>query len=183
MHKDLESILLTGEQIAAQVKRAAKWLDERFCDSATQPLAISVLKGSVFFFCDVVRAMQTPVQIDFMTVSSYGNSSTSSGMPKIVMDLAASVEGRDVILIEDIVDSGHTLIRMRDLILGRGAKSFTVVTLLDKPARRAVPVQADFSCFTAGDDFIVGYGLDYAQRYRSLPYIGILKREIYEKKN
>lgn len=183
MHKDLESIVLTEEQLAARVKQAARWLDERFADVTTPPLAISVLKGSVFFFCDVVRAMQTPVQIDFMTISSYGNSSKSSGIPKIVMDLAASVEGRDVILIEDIVDSGHSLVKMKSLIEGRGAKSFTVVSLFDKPARRAVPVKADFSCFEVGDEFIVGYGLDYAQQYRSLPYVGILKREIYEKKN
>ena len=183
MNSDLESIILSEEQIANQVKKAAKWLDGKFQGSTTTPLAICVLKGSVIFFCDVVRAMQTPVQLDFMTVSSYGNSSESSGVPKIVMDLAASVRGRDVILVEDIVDSGRTLVRMRDLIMGRGAKSFTTVTLLDKPARRAVPVSADFSCFTVGDEFIVGYGLDYAQQYRSLPYIGILKREIYEKKN
>ena len=183
MNKDLECVVLTEEQIAQKVKEAATWLDAKFEGTQTPPLAISVLKGSVFFFCDVVRAMNTPVQLDFMTVSSYGNSSESSGMPKIVMDLAASVQGRDVILVEDIVDSGHTLLRMRDLILGRGAKSFTVVTLFDKPARRKVPIKADFSCYEIGDEFIVGYGLDYAQQYRSLPYIGVLKREIYEKKN
>lgn len=183
MNKDLESLVLSEEQIAQKVKEAALWLDERFKGVDKSPLAISVLKGSVFFFCDVVRAMRTPVQLDFMTVSSYGNSTESSGMPKIVMDLAASVQGRDVILVEDIVDSGHSLARMRDLILGRGAKSFTVVTLFDKPARRKVPIKADYSCFEIGDEFIVGYGLDYAQQYRSLPYIGVLKREIYEKKN
>ena len=183
MNKDLESIVLSEEQIAEKVKNAAAWLDRKFEGTATPPLAISVLKGSVFFFCDVVRAMQTPVQLDFMTVSSYGKNTESSGMPKIVMDLAASVQGRDVILVEDIVDSGHTLARMRDLILGRGAKSFTVVTLFNKPARRVVPIEADYSCFEVGDEFIVGYGLDYAQQYRSLPYIGVLKREIYEKKN
>ena len=183
MHENLERILLNEEQIAAKVKEAAAWLDEKFKNCTTPPLAISVLKGSVFFFCDVVRAMQTPVQLDFMTVSSYGNSTESSGVPKIVMDLAASVQGRDVILVEDIVDSGNTIVRMRDLIVGRGAKSFTVVTLFDKPARRVIPVKADFSCFEVGDEFIVGYGLDYAQQYRSFPYIGILKREVYEKKN
>lgn len=183
MNKDLESLVLSEEQIAEKVKGAAAWLDEKFKGVETPPLAISVLKGSVFFFCDVVRAMETPVQLDFMTVSSYGKSTQSSGMPKIVMDLAASVEGRDVILVEDIVDSGHTLVRMRDLILGRGAKSFTVVALFDKPAHRQVDVKADYSCFEVGDEFIVGYGLDYAQQYRNLPYIGILKREIYEKKN
>lgn len=181
MNKDVQEIVLSAEQIADKVSEAAKWLDERFKNCEGVPLFISVLKGSVFFFCDVVRAMQTPVQIDFMTVSSYGNSSESSGMPKIVMDLAASVEGRDVVLIEDIVDSGHTLSVMKELISGRGAKSFTVVTLFDKPARRVVDIKADYSCFRVGDEFIVGYGLDYAQQYRTLPYIGILKREIYDK--
>ena len=183
MNKDLESVVLTAEQIAGKVKEAAEWLDERFKGKDTLPLAISVLKGSVFFFCDVVRAMKTPVQLDFMTVSSYGNSSESSGMPRIVMDLANSVDGRDVVLVEDIVDSGHTLSKMRDLILGRGASSFTVVTLFDKPSRRKVNIKADYSCYEIEDEFIVGYGLDYAQMYRSLPYIGVLKREIYEKKN
>ncbi len=177
MHKDLESIVLTREQIAQKVKEAASWLDEKFKDS--KPLAISVLKGSVFFFCDLLREMKTPVQLDFMTVSSYGSKAQSSGMPKIVMDLAASVEGRDVILVEDIVDSGHTLVRMRDLIMGRGAKSFTTVALFDKPSRRQVDIKADYSCFEIADEFIVGYGLDYAQQYRNLPYVGILKRSIY----
>lgn len=182
MHKDFEKLVLSEAQLAAKVKEAAAWLDERFEGAAVPPLAISVLKGSVFFFCDVVRAMQTPVQLDFMTVSSYGNSSESSGMPKIIMDLAASVQGRDVILIEDIVDSGYTLARMKNLILGRGAKSFTVVALLDKSARRKLPVKADFSCVEVGDEFVVGYGLDYAEQYRNLPYVGVLKRELYENK-
>lgn len=178
--KFFERIILSAEEIAEKVKCAAKWLDERFKGADAPPLAVGVLKGSVFFFCDLVRAMSTPVQLDFTTVSSYGNSTESSGMPNIVCDLTAPVAGRDVILIEDIVDSGHTLARMRDLILGRGAKSFTVVTLFDKPARRKVDVKADYSCFTIGDEFIVGYGLDYAQKYRNLPYIAVLKREIYE---
>lgn len=179
MNSDLQSIVLTEEQIKEKVRGAAEWLDAR-CEGK-KPLAVSVLKGSVMFFCDLVRAMKTPLQIDFMTVSSYGSSSESSGMPKIVMDLAASVEGRDVILVEDIVDSGYTLLRMRELLLGRGAKSFTVVTLFDKPSRRKVDIKADYSCFEIGDEFIVGYGLDYAQQYRTLPYVGVLKREIYEK--
>lgn len=179
MNNDLQCVFLSEEQIRKKVKEAAIWLDERFKDK--KPLAVSVLKGSVMFFCDLVRAMETPVQIDFMTISSYGKSTQSSGMPKIVMDLAASVEGRDVILVEDIVDSGNTLYKMRELLVGRGAKSFTVVTLLDKPSRRKVDIKADFSCFEVGDEFIVGYGLDYDQQYRNLPYIAILKREVYEK--
>lgn len=183
MDKDIERLVLSKAQIAEKVGRAAEWLDEKFKNASSAPVAVSVLKGSVFFFCDVVRAMRTPVQLEFMKVSSYGDSSESSGAPKIIMDLDCSVKDRDVILIEDIVDSGHTLAKMKNLILGRGAKSFTVVTLFDKPARRAAPVKADFSCAEIGDEFIVGYGLDYAQRYRDLPYIGVLKREIYQKKD
>lgn len=179
MNKDIQSIVLTEEQIKQKVTAAAAWLDERY--AGKNPLFISVLKGSVMFFCDLVRAMQTPVQMDFMTVSSYGSNSESSGMPKIVMDLATPVKDRDVVLVEDIVDSGYTLLRMRDLITGRGAASFTTVALFDKPARRKVDIKADFACFEIGDEFIVGYGLDYAQQYRTLPYVGILKREIYEK--
>ena len=176
---DCERILFTEEEIHEQVEKLASWLDKRY--EGTVPLAVSVLKGSVIFFCDLVRAMKTPVQMDFMTISSYGSGSSSSGLPKIVMDLAANVEGRDILLVEDIVDSGNTLVKLRNLLNGRGAKSFTVVTLLDKPSRRQVDVNADYSCFTVGNEFIVGYGLDYAQQYRNLPYIGVLKREIYEK--
>ncbi len=179
MNKDVETILFTEQDIAREVKKCAAWLDERY--QGAMPLAVSVLKGSVIFFCDLVRAMNTPVQMDFMTMTSYGASSQSSGVPKIVMDLAAPVEGRDVLLVEDIVDSGHTLVKMRALLEGRGAKSFTVVTLLDKPSRRQVDVKADYSCFEVGNEFIVGYGLDYAQQYRNLPYVGILKRSVYEK--
>ncbi len=180
MNADIARIVLTEERIAGKVKEAAAWLDGKFSKANTAPLFIGVLKGSVMFFCDLVRAMHTPVVIDFMKVSSYGTNASSSGMPKIEMDLSESVSGRDVVLVEDIVDSGFTLARLRELMIGRGAKTFTVVTLLDKPARRVVSVRADFACFEVGDEFIVGYGLDYAQRYRNLPYIGVLKREIYE---
>lgn len=179
MNSDLQRVYLTEEQIRERVKDAAEWLDKRF--KGKNPLAICVLKGSVMFFCDLVRAMTTPVQIDFMTVSSYGESTESSGKPEIVTDLTAEVEGRDVILVEDIVDSGNTLKAMRGLISERGAKSLTVMTLLDKPARRKADVKADFSCFEIEDEFIVGYGLDYAQKFRNLPYIAVLKREVYEK--
>lgn len=177
MDNDLQRVFLTEEQIREKVKLAAAWLDERF--KGKRPLAVCVLKGSVMFFCDLVRAMSTPVQIDFMTISSYGNSTQSSGKPKIVTDLTAKIEGRDVILVEDIVDSGLTLMAMRELISERGANSFTAVALLDKPSRRQVDVKADFSCFEVGNEFIVGYGLDYDQRYRNLPYIAVLKREVY----
>lgn len=178
MIEDLRRVYFTEKEIQTKVKEAAHWLDERFCGK--NPLAIGVLKGSVMFFCDLVRAMQTPVQIDFMTASSYGASATSSGTPALAADLSASVEGRDVILAEDIVDSGNTLVAIRDFLTKRGAKSVTVVTLLEKPARRTVNVKPDYFCFEAEDEFIVGYGLDYNQQYRTLPYLAILKREVYE---
>ncbi|MDE6029519.1 MAG: hypoxanthine phosphoribosyltransferase [Clostridiales bacterium] len=179
MNKDIQRILFSESQIKEKVVQAAAWLDRRY--AGKNPLFISVLKGSVMFFCDLVRAMETPVQMDFMMVSSYGSGTESSGIPKIVMDLAEDVTGRDVVLVEDIVDSGHTLQRMQSLMAGRGAASFTTVALFDKPVRRKVDVKADYSCFEVGDEFIVGYGLDYAQQYRNLPYVGILKREVYEK--
>ena len=179
MNEDIQRILFTKEQIAQKVQEAAAWLDQLY--AGKKPLAISVLKGSVMFFCDLVRAMTTPVQIDFMTVSSYGKKTESSGMPKIVMDLAASVQDRDVLLVEDIVDSGFTLQRMSKLISDRGAKSFTTVALFDKPSRRQVNVRADYTCFEVENEFIVGYGLDYAQQYRNLPYVGVLKPEMYNK--
>ena len=169
--------------LTKKVKEAGIWLDERFKDAKSLPLAIGVLKGSVIFLCDVIRAMKTPVQLDFMTVSSYGDGTKSCGKLKIVNDLTTDVSGRDVLLIEDIVDTGYTLSNLRELILGRGANSFTTVTLFDKPSRRKVNIKADYSCFEVGDEFIVGYGLDYAQKYRNLPCVGILKREIYENKS
>ena len=180
MHKDIERLVLSKKQIDAKVKEAAVWLDDKFKDATTPPLAISVLRGSVFFACDVVRTMKTAVQLDFLRVSSYGKATESSGEPKIVMDLSDSVEGRDVIIIEDIIDSGHTLRRLRELILGRGASSLTVVALLDKPSRRKVAEKADFVCCEIEDEFVVGYGLDYAEQYRDLPFVGILKRKVYE---
>lgn len=179
MNDDIRRVFLSEEQIKEKVKEAAAWLDGRF--AGKNPLAVCVLKGSVMFFSDLVRAMKTPVQLDFMTISSYGSGTQSSGKIEIVSDLSASVKGRDVILVEDIVDSGNTLLKMRELLNGRGAGSFTSVTLLDKPSRRRVDVKADFSCFEVADEFIVGYGLDYAQNYRNLPYVAVLKREFYGK--
>ncbi|MDE7395151.1 MAG: hypoxanthine phosphoribosyltransferase [Clostridiales bacterium] len=180
MHQDVEKILLTEAQIRERVSEAARWLDARM--EGKFPLVVSVLKGSVMFFCDLVRAMKTSVQMDFMTISSYGSGSVSSGNLKLLMDLSSSVEGRDVILVEDIVDSGNTLVKMKELLSGRGAKSLTTIAFLDKPSRRQVDVSADYTCFTVGNEFIVGYGLDYAQKYRDLPYVGVLKREVYEGK-
>lgn len=179
MHSDCERVLLTEEEIAQKVKEAAAWLDERFAGEV--PVAVCNLKGSVVFFCDLLRAMKTNVQMEFMAVGSYGNAAYSVSPPKIKQDLSGSVEGRDVILVEDIVDSGNTLVTLRAFLKERGARSLTVVVLLDKPSRRVTPAEADYTCFSIEDAFVVGYGLDYAERYRNLPYIGVLRREIYEK--
>ena len=178
MHADCEKIVITAEEIAARVKEAAQWLDARFSGAA--PVAVCNLKGSAMFFCDLVRAMQTDTELDFMAVGSYGGDTVAAGRPKIKKHLFSSVQGRDVILVEDIVDTGRTLVTLRRFFAERGAKSLTVVALLDKPARRKVNASADFTCFVVEDAFLVGYGLDYAERYRNLPYIAVLKREIFE---
>ncbi len=178
MRQEFEKIVLTEAEIAARVREAAAWLDARFAGGSI-PVAVCNLKGSSVFFTDLVRAMQTDVEFDFMAVSSYGSETLAVGKPKVKRPLFASVEGRDVILVEDIVDTGRTLVTLRQYFADLGARSFTVVALLDKPARRRVNAQADFTCFTVEDAFIVGYGLDYAERYRNLPYIAQLKESVY----
>lgn len=167
--------LFGKNKIARKVRQAAKWLDGKFYGCAQPPLAICVLKGSVFFFCDLVRAMRVPVQIDFISVSSYGDGKQSSGKPEITRLPSAEISGRDVIIVEDVVDSGLTLAATKSYFEEAGAKSVVCVTLLDKPSRREAPVSADFYCFTVGDEFVVGYGLDFAQKYRDLPYVGALE--------
>ena len=178
IHPDCERILISAEEIAAKVRAAGEWLTEKF--RGKFPVAVCNLKGSAVFFCDLLRAAQIDAEMDFMAVSSYG-SDTVPGRPKITRHLFSSVAGRDVILVEDIVDTGRTLITLREFFKERGAKSVTVIALLDKPSRRVVDSKADYTCFEVGDYFIVGYGLDYAERYRNLPYIAVLKESVYEK--
>lgn len=179
--EDIERVLFERERIAEAVKAVAIKLDKHFSSCERSPLAVGILKGAAMFFCDLVREMETPLELDFMTLASYG-SGTRSGEVKRLSDTSASVKDRDVLVVEDIVDSGNTLFKLKEILLGRGARSFTSVALLDKPSRRIKDIAADHSCFTVGDDFVVGYGLDYAGRYRDLPYIGVLKRSVYEEK-
>lgn len=179
MHPDCERILITEEQLAAKVKEAGRWITEHF--RGKSPVAVCNLKGSFVFFSDIVRATEVDLETDFMAVSSYGSETISAGRPKITRHLFSSVEGKDVILVEDIVDTGRTLITLRNFFKERGAKSVTVVALLDKPSRRVVDSHADYTCFEVGDYFIVGYGLDYDEKYRNLPYIAVLKESVYEK--
>ena len=140
---------------------------------------VSVLKGAVVFLADLMRAVNLPLGIDFMVVSSYGAESKSSGVVKIVKDIDVNLADKDVLIVEDILDSGRTLSYLTQLLKSRNPASIRVVTLLDKPARRAVALQPDYTGFEVPDEFIVGYGLDYAEHYRNLPFIGILKPEVY----
>jgi hypoxanthine phosphoribosyltransferase len=177
MQNDIQEILISEEQIQEKVRELGKALSEEY--EGKFPLTIGVLKGALPFMADLIKRMDTHIEIDFMDVSSYGNSTVSSGEVKIIKDLNTSVEGRDVLIIEDIIDSGSTLKYLVELFKHRKAKSVKIVTLLDKPTGRKVDLKADIAGFIVPDAFVVGYGLDYAERYRNLPYIGVLKPEIY----
>ncbi len=178
MTNDCESILLTKEQIDKRVGEIAQALNKKFEDK--HPLCVCILKGAVVFYADLLRRLDLDVKLDFMVVSSYGTGAVSSGALKITKDLTVDIRGEDVIIVEDIIDSGFTLACLKKMITERGAKSVTIVTLLDKAERRTADVSSDYNGFVIEDKFVVGYGLDYAERYRNLPYIGVLKRSIYE---
>ncbi|ULG71855.1 hypoxanthine phosphoribosyltransferase [Macrococcus brunensis] len=177
MHNDIGSIVLTEEQIQAACERLGKRLTEDY--KHTVPLCVGILKGSVLFMTDLIKKIDTHVEIDFMDVSSYHGGTESTGEVKILKDLSTSVEGRDVIIIEDILETGTTLNAIIDLLSYRKANSIEIVTLLDKPSRRKVAIEAKYVGEKIPDDFVVGYGLDYQEKYRNLPYIGLLKEEVY----
>jgi len=180
MKNDIEKVLISEEELQEKTKELAAGLTEEYKDRF--PLAIGVLKGAMPFMSDLLKRMDTYLEMDFMDVSSYGNSTVSSGEVKILKDLDTSVEGRDILIIEDIIDSGLTLSYLVELFRYRKAKSIKIVTLLDKPSGRKVDLQADYVGFIVPDEFVVGYGLDYAEKYRNLPYIGVLKPEVYSTK-
>lgn len=178
---DIEKILITREEISQRCAELGQELTKEYADKT--PLIVGVLTGAVPFMADIVREMDCPVEIDFMDVSSYGNALVSSGEVKIVKDLNTNVEGRDLLVVEDIIDSGRTLAYLVDLFKYRKAKSVKIVTLLDKPEGRVVEIAADYVGFDVPNEFVVGYGLDYEQHYRNLPYVGVLKPEIYQSQN
>ncbi|MFF0830556.1 MULTISPECIES: hypoxanthine phosphoribosyltransferase [unclassified Brevibacillus] len=179
MNQDIEKILLSEEDIAGKVQELGKTLAAEYKDK--NPLVICVLKGAVVFMADLIRHMDIPCEMDFMAVSSYGSGTESSGMVKILKDLDTSVQNRHVLVVEDIMDSGLTLSRLVELLRHREAASVKVVTLLNKPERRKVDISPDYKGYDVPDEFVVGYGLDYAEHYRNLPYIGVLKPEVYTK--
>ena len=177
MKKDVAKILLTEEDIQNRVKEIANQITNDY--AGKEPIFIGVLKGCFVFMADLIRNVDLQCQMDFMAVSSYGNATSSTGAVKITKDLARDIEGQDIIIVEDILDSGITLNYLTGFLMHRRPASIRIATLLDKPERRRADVHADYVGFVVPDEFVVGYGLDYAEKYRNLPYIGILKPEIY----
>lgn len=178
MINSIKKTYYSEEQLADIVSSLGKQISEDYKDKNL--LLVSVLKGSVIFMADLMRAITVPCEIDFMCVSSYQSGTKSSGVVKIIKDLDINLEGKDVLIVEDILDSGRTLSYLKTIIEGRNPSSIKICTLLDKPERRVVPdLVADYSGAEVPDEFVVGYGLDYDEKYRNLPYIGVLKEEIY----
>ena len=179
MHKDVERILYTEEELRRRVKELGAQITTDY--AGRRPILASVLRGSYIFMADLTRAIDLDVTVDFKAVSSYGAGTVSSGQVEIKKDLSDTIEGRDLIIVEDILDSGNTLYYLMDVLRARRPASIRICALMDKPERRTKPITADYVGFTIPDAFIVGYGLDYAERYRNLPYVGVLKPSVYEK--
>ncbi len=177
MQEDIKDILITQEELKEICSRLGKEISKDY--EGKNPVILVILKGSAVFASDLIRSIGIPVTLDFMRVSSYGNSTESSGSLKILQDIDYDISGRDVIIVEDIVDSGLTLSTLRKMLEERGA-DVSICTCLSKPSRRKADVDIRYLGREIPDEFIVGYGLDFAEKYRNLPYIGILKREIYE---
>jgi hypoxanthine phosphoribosyltransferase len=177
VEKDILKVLVSEEEIQQRVSELGEALAQKL--AGKEPLFLGVLKGCFVFMADLVRACPLKCDVEFMALSSYRGGTVSSGRVEITQDLHSSVAGRDLVIVEDILDSGATLAFLKETLLERGAASITIVTLLDKPSRRTKAVAADLAGFTIPDAFVVGYGLDYDQKYRNIPYIGVLKPEAY----
>lgn len=167
------SVLISEEEVDKRITALAEQISKEYEGKVVH--LIGVLKGSIFFMCELAKKLTIPVTLDFMSVSSYGNGTESSGVVKLIKDLDETIEGREVILIEDIMDSGRTLSYLVKILKERNPASFKIITLLDKPNRRVVSIEPDIACFEIPDRFVVGYGLDCAQKYRNLPYIGVIE--------
>ena len=179
IYNDIEAVLVTKQQLEDKVAEIADMINCEYMDK--NPIVVCILKGSVIFYADLCKQINCNMQMDFMVVSSYDDSTTGGPVVKIKKDLEYSITGRDVIIIEDIIDSGRTLYALKKKLLEREPTSLKIITLLDKPSRRdkTITIIPDFCGFEVEDKFVVGYGLDYAQQYRNMPYIGVLKAEIY----
>lgn len=175
----VEKVLVTQEEIMKRCAEMGKQISEDYKNKKEIPLVVGLLKGSVPFMAEIIKHIVLEIQIDFMDVSSY-EGTESLGNIRIVKDLDCSVNNLSILLVEDIVDTGRTLKEVKRMLMSKGAKEVNVVSLLDKPERRVVDIEAEYVGFTIPNEFVVGYGLDYDQKYRNLPYIGVLKREVYE---
>lgn len=177
MKEDVLRVLLSEDEIREKVRELGGKITADYKNSNL--MLVTVLTGAVVFLADLMRQIDVPAEIDFMVVSSYGSGVKSSGVVKIVKDLDVPLAGKDILIVEDILDSGLTLSYIKELLESRGPRSIRIATLLDKPSRRKVDLQADYIGFSVPDEFVIGYGLDYDEKYRNLPYIGILKPEVY----
>lgn len=177
LEKDIKKILISEEEIVAKSKELGRILTEDY--AGKNPLLVGILKGSIPFMAELVKHIDTHIEMDFMVVSSYHGGTESSGTVKIIKDLDTNVAGRDVLFIEDIIDTGRTLKELKELFALRQAASIKIATLLDKPEGRVVEIAPDYTCFTIPNEFVVGFGLDYDENYRNIPYVGVLKEEIY----
>lgn len=179
MKQDIKEILFSEEVLTKRIKELAEEISTDY--KGKDLLVVGILKGSVIFAAELIKNISTPCEIDFMAVSSYGNSTETSGIVRILKDLDNNIEGKDILIVEDIVDTGVTLAYLLKYLKARKANSIEIVALLNKPARRTSDLDVKYIGFEVPDGFIVGYGIDYAEKYRNLPFIGILKPEIYEK--
>lgn len=180
MNNDIEKILFSEEDLERMISRIAAQVDKDYSGSDKKLVLLCILKGSVVFMGELMKKVNVPCEIDFMKVSSYGNETTSSGNVNIILDISRKdLDSCDILIVEDIIDSGRTLSYLSKYLLNKGARSVRTCTMLDKPSRRVVDFSADYVGAEIEDLFVVGYGLDYAERYRDLPYIGVLKSEVY----
>jgi len=177
LYGDLAKVLVTREEIHEAVKKLGQQITADY--QGKSPVVIGILKGAVVFYSDLIREIDLPLRTDFMALSSYGSATKTTGVVKVLKDLDRDIVGQDVLIVEDIVDSGMTLSYLKKMLSDRGAASIKIVTLLDKPARRRVELKADYFCFIIPDEFVVGYGLDYDEKYRNIPDIGVLHPRIY----
>lgn len=179
LEKDIKKVLISHDEIVAAAKKLGSQLTEDY--HGKNPILVGVLKGSVPFMAELIKHIDTHIELDFMIVSSYHGGTSSSGVINIKKDVDQDVAGRHILFIEDIIDTGKTLKNLCEMFKDRNAASVKIATLLDKPEGRLVEIEADYTCFTIPNEFVVGYGLDYVENYRNLPYVGILKEEVYTK--
>lgn len=177
---EIQEILISKERLHEKVKELAAQVSHDYAEKDL--MIVSVLKGGVVFTTDLIKEITVPLSIDFMAISSYGASTSTSGVVRILKDLETNIEGKDILIVEDIIDSGLTLKYLKELLISRGPRSVRICTILNKPARRKVEVEVEYKGFDIPDEFVVGYGLDYAEKYRNLPFVAILKPEVYSKK-